>query len=173
MTEKDFQEIVDEYLAALWDASTDDHLRLALSRAVERFRQNREAAFNLYPWITEKAKQLREIKDYSLLHMDELSKEVKDRVEDLHGNCIIAKTVDEAMEYIGDQVKSGDVVVKAKSITSEVMFMKQILVSLSSRNWAQSQCTYSLPLYMSHGSRSLISSLVLWVENSLRISPKW
>jgi len=130
MTEKDFQEIVDEYLAALWDASTDDHLRLALSRAVERFRQNREAAFNLYPWITEKAKQLREIKDYSLLHMDELSKEVKDRVEDLHGNCIIAKTVDEAMEYIGDQVKSGDVVVKAKSITSEELHLNPNLEKL-------------------------------------------
>jgi L-lactate dehydrogenase complex protein LldG len=130
MTQKNFQEIVDEYIGALWDASTDDHLRLALSRAVERFRANREAAFKLYPGTVEKAKQLKEIKDYSLLHIEELAKEVKDRVEDLHGNCIIARTVDEAMEYIGDQVRPGDIVVKAKSITSEELHLNPNLEKL-------------------------------------------
>ncbi len=130
MTEKNFQELVDEYLGTLWDASTDDHLRLALSRAVESFRKNREEAFKLYPGVVEKAKQLKEVKDYSLLHMDELTKEVKDRVEDLHGNCIIAGTVEEAKEYIGDQVKPGDVIVKAKSITSEELHLNPHLEKL-------------------------------------------
>ncbi|RJS90532.1 lactate utilization protein [Candidatus Bathyarchaeota archaeon] len=127
---ENFERLVGDYLQALWDAAMDDHIRLALSRAVESFRRNRAAAFKLYPWVEEKAERLREVKDYSLLHVDELAREVKDRVEDLHGNCIIAETVEEAMEYIGDQVKPGDVVVKAKSITSEELHLNPRLEEL-------------------------------------------
>jgi L-lactate dehydrogenase complex protein LldG len=130
MMEKENEEIVERYLQALWDASTNEHIRLALSRAVESFRQNRADAFKLYPGVVEKAKKLREVKDYSLLHVDELAKEVKDRVEDSHGNCFIAETAEEAMDYIGDQVKRGDIVVKSKSITSEELHMNPHLEKL-------------------------------------------
>jgi len=117
----------DEYFKTLWDAAMDEDLRVALKRAVERFRRNKAEAFKIYPWIEEKAERLREVKDYSLLHMDELAKEVKDRVEDLHGNCIIAETAEEAVEYITDQVKAGDIVVKAKSMTSEELNLNRHL----------------------------------------------
>ena len=130
MVEKEFEEIVESYLQALWDAATDEHIRLALSRAVESYRQNRDEAFKLYPRTVEKAKRLKEIKDYSLLHVNELAKEVKDRVEDSHGHCFIARTTEEAMEYIGDQVKKGDIVVKSKSITSEELHLNPHLEEL-------------------------------------------
>lgn len=130
MSEKRFGEITEDYLQALWDASTDEFIRVALSRAVESFRQNRADAFKLYPGVVEKAKKLIEVKDYSLLHIDELAKQVKDRVEDLHGNCFIAQTCEDAMEYIGDQVKPGDVVVKSKSITSEELHLNPNLEKL-------------------------------------------
>jgi len=130
MEERNFEELVDKYLQDLWDAAMDDQIRLALSRAVESFRRNRAEAFKLYPGTEEKARKLKEVKEHSLLNIDDLAKEVKDRVEDHHGNCIIAKTVDEAMEYIGDQIKPGDVVVKAKSITSEELHLNPKLENL-------------------------------------------
>ncbi|MFB0543651.1 MAG: LUD domain-containing protein [Candidatus Bathyarchaeia archaeon] len=130
MSEKKFEEIVGDYLQALWDAAMDEHIRLALSRAVESFRRNREEAFKLYPGVVEKAEKLREVKDYSLLHVDELAKQVKDRVEDNHGSCIITENVEDAMEYIGDQVKLGDIVVKSKSITSEELHLNPRLEEL-------------------------------------------
>lgn len=130
MSEKRFEDIQADYLQALWDASTDEFIRVALSRAVESYRQNRADAFKLYPNTVEKAKKLIEVKDYSLLHIDELTKQVKDRVEDLKGSCYVAKTAEDAMKYIGDQVKSGDVVVKSKSITSEELHMNPYLEKL-------------------------------------------
>ena len=93
MEERNFEELVDKYLHDLWDAAMDDQISLALSRAVESFRRNRAETFKLYPGTEEKAKKLKEVKEHSLLNIDDLAKEVKDRVEDQHGNCIIAKTV--------------------------------------------------------------------------------
>ncbi len=128
-----FEELIERYLQALWDAAMDEHIQLALSRAVESFRRNRAEAFKLYPGIKKKAERLREVKDYSLLHIDELAREVKDRVEDLHGNCIIAETAEEAVEYICDQVKPGDIIVKSKSLTSEEIHLNSRLEEIGCR----------------------------------------
>ncbi|RLI31576.1 lactate utilization protein [Candidatus Bathyarchaeota archaeon] len=119
--------IFEKYLENLWDATQDDFLRLALSRAVESYRRNRNNAFKRYPYIVEKAKQLRKIKEYSIDHMEELAKETKDIVEELKGNCIIAKTPEDAIKYINEVVDEGSLVIKSKSITSEELHINQHL----------------------------------------------
>jgi L-lactate dehydrogenase complex protein LldG len=114
-----FEEMVEDYVEALWKAAMDGRIRTALERAVESYRKNLDEIFRLYPYVREKAERLREVKDHSLRHMEELAREVKDRVEDQHGSCIIAETGEKAIEYIREQVEPGDVVVKSKSMTTE------------------------------------------------------
>jgi len=126
----DFPEHVRRYLDELWSASTDENLRRALDRGVESFRTNKAEAFRAFPETAEKARRLREVKDRSLLNLDELVRRTRDMVEDLHGSFFLARTVDDAMEYIGDQVKQGDVVVKSKSLTSEELHINPRLEAL-------------------------------------------
>ena len=116
---QEIDEVFNLYQEQLWNAMTDENIRLALSRAVEAFRSNRDEAFKLYPYVKERAKKLREVKEYSLLHVEELAKQVKDRVEDLNGHCLIARKPEEALSYIKEIVREGDVVVKSKSMTCE------------------------------------------------------
>jgi L-lactate dehydrogenase complex protein LldG len=90
-----------------------------MSRAVDSFRHNRAEAFKLFPQTPKKAAQLREIKEYSLLHNDELVKQTKDMIEDSKGHCFIAQTPEDARKYISEVVKPKDKIVKAKSFTCE------------------------------------------------------
>jgi len=115
------------YCDRLWDAAMDEHIRLALSRAVESFRRNRDEALALYPDVKEKARHLREVKEYSLTHWEDLAKQVKERVEDLEGHCIIAKEPEDALAYIKEIVKEGDLIVKSKSLTCEELHLNQRL----------------------------------------------
>jgi L-lactate dehydrogenase complex protein LldG len=124
---KEIDDLFNFYQERLWNATMDEHLRLALKRAVEKYRSNRDEALRMYPNTLEKAERLIEIKEQSLLKMEELAKQVKDRVEDLHGNCIIARTPEDAVKYIESIVKKGDIVVKAKSITSEELHINHHL----------------------------------------------
>jgi len=124
MVEKsEMEKIYMDYLRQLSKASADRFLRLALSRAVESYRRNTETALRLFPHTVELAEKLREIKEYSLLHVDELISQARDMIEDLKGHFYLAKTPDDAMDYIGDLVKPGDIVVKSKSLTSEELHM--------------------------------------------------
>ncbi len=125
--EGNLEEMYKEYLRQLSKASSDKFLRLALSRAVESYRRNTETALRLFPHTVELAEKLREIKEYSLLHIDELIAKARDMIEDLKGHFFFAKTPDDAMDYIGDLVKPGDIIVKSKSLTSEELHMNQRL----------------------------------------------
>lgn len=127
------EEDLTKYLEDFWSAATDPQLRTALSRAVESYRRNREEVLRLYPQVKSKAEQLRGIKDRSIRQMEELAKEVRDRVEDQHGDCIIAKTPKEAIEYILSQLRAGDIVVKSKSMTTEEIELNKHLQEMGCR----------------------------------------
>ena len=130
---RDVDGVFRNYLDELWEATQNEFIQLALTRAVESYRRNRDSAFQLYPHVKEKAKQLRKVKEYSILHMEELAKEVKDRVEDLKGSCFIARTPEDAIKYIASLVKDGDIIVKSKSITSEELHLNQKLEEMGCR----------------------------------------
>ena len=116
-----------QYLRRMLRASSDEFMKMALTRAIKRYRSNKSDAFALFPDSVEKAERLREIREHSLLHIEELVKEVKDRAEDLHWNFHLARTAEDALDYIGGLVTSGDMVVKAKSMTSEEIHLNDRL----------------------------------------------
>ena len=128
---KDSRQEIDEvfslYQEQLWTAMTDENIRVALSRAVEAFRKNKDEAFKLYPNVVEIAEELKSVKENSLLKIEELSKQVKERIEDLNGRCFVAKKPEDAMEYIKKIVGKGDIVVKSKSMTCEELQLNHLL----------------------------------------------
>lgn len=124
---KEINEVFANYQDELWNAMEDETIQLALSRAVESFRRNREEAFKLYPKIREKAAQLKDIKEYSLLHNDELVKQTKDMIEDMKGQCFIAEKPEDALKYISEITKPKDIVVKSKSFTCEELDINDFL----------------------------------------------
>ena len=127
---KEIDEIFSLYQEQLWNAMTDENIRLALSRAVESFRHNRDETFRLYPYVRERAKELRKVKEYSLLHVEELARQVKDRVEDMNGHCLIARKPEDALNYLREIVKEGDIVVKSKTMTCEELHINTYLEKL-------------------------------------------
>ena len=129
-TNKEIDETFARYQDELWNAMEDETIQLALSRAVESFRRNKDEALKLYPQVKGKAKELRKVKEYSLLHIDELAKQVKDRVEDLKGQCLIAKEPKDALKYISEIVKEKDIIVKSKSLTCEELHLNDYLEKL-------------------------------------------
>ena len=127
LNRSEMEKIYSEYLRQLSRASADRFLRLALSRAIKSYRRNTETALKLFPHTVELAEKLREIKEYSLLHIDELISQARDMIEDMKGHFFLAETPEQAMEYISDLVKPGDVVVKSKSLTSEELHINEKL----------------------------------------------
>jgi len=100
---------------------------------VEAFRRSRDDALRLYPRVVEKARRLREVKDSSLGRVGELAKEARDRLEDLGGHCVVAEGPGDALKYVGEVVRSGDVVVKAKSLTCDEIQLNRHLEGLGCR----------------------------------------
>jgi L-lactate dehydrogenase complex protein LldG len=124
---KKIDETFARYQDQLYDAMDDPKIQLAMSRAVEAYRKNRAAALKLFPQTIKKAEQLREIKEYSLLHNDELVKQTKDMIEDSKGHCFVAKTPEDARKYISEVVKPKDKIVKGKSFTCEELHLNEFL----------------------------------------------
>ena len=127
MDREEYLKLLDGYLDRLWEGSMDDSLRLAVSRAVKFYRRNRDEALKLFPKVPEMAERLREVKEWSLTHRDELIKELRDRVEDSKGFFFYAETVEDALEYVGDVVGEGATVTKAKSLTCEELHINEFL----------------------------------------------
>ncbi len=130
MERTEMEKIYSDYVRQLSRASRNKFLRLALERAVESYRRNRDTAFRLFPNTVELAEKVRELKEYSLLHVDELISQARDMIEDMKGNFYLAKTAEDAFDYIKELVKPGDIVVKAKSITSEELHINPKLEEL-------------------------------------------
>ena len=130
---KDYLKLLEGYVDKLWEGSMDENLRLAITRAVRSYRRNRDEALRLFPRVEKLAERLKEVKEWSLTHMDQLLKQLRDRVEDSKGCFFYARTVEDALEYIGDVVKEGDIVTKSKSLTCEELHINRFLEEMGCR----------------------------------------
>ena len=74
------------YKNSLYKAVRNKFVRLALRRGIDSFRPNQTKAFKLYPSIKEKSKHLKEIKEYSIDHIEDLVKQTMETFE-AQGGC--------------------------------------------------------------------------------------
>jgi len=108
-------------------ALSDQILQTALRRASESFIRNYLEIIRRYPWIFELAQEVKKIKDESIEKMDELIKIACDNFRENHAECYIAKDIADAKKIIGEIVGSGKVIVKAKSLTTEEIGIREYL----------------------------------------------
>lgn len=116
-------------------ASEDRDLIVALERAIESYMDSRIRVLSRYPYITELAKEVRRIKEYSIGRMEELIKEARNSMEENKMNVYIAENAERAREIIGDLVGTGKTVVKTKSITSDEIGLRKFLQERGNEVW--------------------------------------
>ena len=107
-----------------------EKVRIAISRAIKAFENNRKNALSMFPYSVKLAEEVRKIKEESIKRMDELVKKSCESIERNHGHCYIAKNKEEAYKILKELVGSGKLIVKSKSLTGEEIDVRQYLEEL-------------------------------------------
>ncbi|MAE11319.1 MAG: lactate utilization protein C [Dehalococcoidales bacterium] len=109
------------------DAAHNDRIRLALSRAIGTYRKNRNNALEKFPHTIKMAEEVREMKMKAIGMMEELAQQACEAIESNKGKAYIARTADDALKIIDDLVGKDKLIVKAKSMTSEEIGVREHL----------------------------------------------
>ncbi len=109
------------------DAAHNDRIRLALSRAIGTYRKNRNNALEKFPHTIKMAEEVREMKVKAIGMMEELAQQACEAIESNKGKAYIARTADDALKIIDDLVGKDKLIVKAKSMTSEEIGVREHL----------------------------------------------
>jgi len=119
-----------DYKKEIMDAAHDERIRIALSRAIKTFRGNINNALKKFPHTIEMAEEVRQIKEKAIGDMEKLTEQACEAVEANKGKAYIAKTAEDALNIIGELVGSSKLIVKAKSMTSEEIELREHLEAL-------------------------------------------
>jgi L-lactate dehydrogenase complex protein LldG len=109
------------------DAAHNERIRLALSRAIIAYRNNRNTAMEKFPHTIKMAEEVREMKLRALQNMEALAREASEAIESNHGKAYIAKTSADALAIIDKLVGTGKLIVKGKSMTGEEIGLREHL----------------------------------------------
>ncbi len=137
MDERELNKIYEEYLNELIEEGAKNKvLREALRRAQKAYRENLRSALELFPESVDFKKRAREIKEYSIDHLEELIEKTKASVTRNHGHVYVAKTAEDAQKIIADIVgEPKKTIVKGKSLTTEEIELRQYLQRLGHEVW--------------------------------------
>ena len=116
-----------DYKKEIMDAAHDERIRLALSRATASYRANVNNALKKFPHTIKLAEEVKEIKERAIGEMEKLAQQASEAIESNHGKAYIARTAVEALEIIGKLTGKGKLVVKAKSMTTEEIGLREHL----------------------------------------------
>lgn len=119
--------VFSEYRKEIMDASHNERIRLALSRAIASYRSNTNEALKRFPHTVEMAKEVREIKKNSIAQMEKLAQTACEAIEYNKGKAYIARTVDECLDIVDKLVGTGKLIVKGKSMTGEEIEIREHL----------------------------------------------
>ena len=119
--------VFSEYKKEIMDAAHDDHIRLALSRAIKSYRGNVNEAMKRFPHTVKLAEEVREIKKQAVDNLEKLAQKACESIEYNKGKAYIAKTVEEALGIIDKLVGTKKLIVKGKSMTGEEVELREHL----------------------------------------------
>jgi L-lactate dehydrogenase complex protein LldG len=116
-----------DYKKEIMSAAHNKKIGTALTRAIKSFRSNISNAFQRFPHSVDLAAEVREIKENSISNMGKLAEQACRVIEENHGHAYIAGTVDEALDIIAGLVGKDKLIVKAKSMTTEEIGLREYL----------------------------------------------
>ncbi|UCC17984.1 MAG: lactate utilization protein [Dehalococcoidales bacterium] len=119
--------VFSEYKKNMMDAAHNDRIRLALSRGIASYRSNVNTALEKFPHSVQLAEEVLQIKTQSIIDMEKLAQQACEVIESNKGKAYIAKTAEDALELIGRLTGTGKLIVKAKSMTSEEIHLREYL----------------------------------------------
>ena len=122
--------VFSNYKKELMDAAHNERIRLALSRAIGSYRVNASNALTKFPHTIKLAEEVREIKVRAIDDMEKLAQQASEAIMANHGKAYIARTASEALEIIGNLVGKSKLIVKAKSMTSEEISLREHLEAM-------------------------------------------
>lgn len=117
-----------EYMEVLCSAAKNERMVRTIMDTAENYWRNYIKVLNRYgDDMIKLAEEVRKIKEYSINHLDELIKLTCENIKANKGHCYLARDAEEARKIIGDIAKGAKTIVKAKSITSEEIYLREYL----------------------------------------------
>jgi len=116
-----------DYKKEIMSAAHNERIRMALTRAIKTYRGNVNNALKKFPHTIEMAEEVKEIKERAIGDMERLTQQACEAVVANKGKAYIARTADDALNIIGNITGSGKLIVKAKSMTSEEIELREHL----------------------------------------------
>lgn len=133
--DKESANIFKQYYEELIKAATNEHIHLALSRAIASYRENTKKALAKYPHTVELAKEVRRIKEFSVDNWESLLEQARQNIEANKGKTYFAKTGEEANKIVAELCGQNKVIVKSKSITGEEIDLRHYLEEKGHTVW--------------------------------------
>ncbi|MGC8621948.1 MAG: LUD domain-containing protein [Caldisphaera sp.] len=122
-----FEGRFEKYSKDVSDAAKNNSIKIAISRAVINTEKNIDEVMRFYPDTQDLANEVRKIKEYSIDNMDELVKKAREEMEKNHCKTYFAKDQNEVYKIVDGIVGNKKNVVKAKSITTEEISLREHL----------------------------------------------
>ena len=119
--------VFSDYKKEIMEAAHDPAIKLALSRAIKSYRDNTNKALKKFPHTIQMAEEVLKIKEKAIGEMKKLAEQASEAIEDNNGKAYIANTVEEALSIATGLVGSNKLIVKAKSMTSEEISLREHL----------------------------------------------
>lgn len=116
-------------------ALEDRDLQVGLSRSVATATASIRSTLSAYPHVVELAKEVRRKKDEVIENLEYYVDLAMKNVEKRGGHAYFAKTKAEAAKIVGDIVGQGKLVVKAKSMVTEEIGLREYLQERGNEVW--------------------------------------
>ncbi|MFZ7104254.1 MAG: LUD domain-containing protein [Peptococcaceae bacterium] len=123
------------YCREMNKAVTDANVQLAMGRAVTAYKNSITNVFTQQPQTKELAREVRSIKEKSILQMEELYLKAKQNIEANQGHVYLARSREDVQKKISAIVGRDKVVVKTKSILGEEVGIREHLLQTGNEVW--------------------------------------
>ncbi len=120
-----------EYRKEVISEMQNEVLRIALERFSRTYWEKRHSAIKKLPYYNYYRKRVREVKVWSIEHLEVLLKMVRENVESLGGSFYLARDAEDAKNYVLKvcEDKGAKLIVKSKSMVTEEIELNNLLLS--------------------------------------------
>lgn len=126
---------INTYAKDINEASEDERIRTAITRAIASYRKNLAEALERYPHTPALAKEVQGIKREAQKNWRELMAQASESIERNHGHAYFAKDAQEVVDIINEIAGGNKTIVKGKSMLGEELHLRQRLADCGHEVW--------------------------------------